>query len=447
MDIDTGIVEINLEDIIPNRFQPRLTFDEKALNELAASIKQHGIIQPLVLRKVNDKYEIIAGERRYKAAGIAGLTKVPAVITNIDDNASAEVALIENVQRKNLTAIEEAKSYKKLLDKGYLTQDDLAKRMGLSQSAISNKLRLLNLDLDIQEALLNEKISERHARSLLQIESHEEQKKWLNKIITERMTVRQLDMELKKMKGINTDTTDVPLVNLTPDIEQIKNNAMDLNPTKEAVTLNEFKDVSNVPIELPKSPETANKFFNFLEDEAVNMSVNPLEENTLLSSLIDTPPIPNAKTEIEVLDVQSSTPTPNVVETFDETDKEETLSNEQVATLQELLNESISSTTTLAQPAEPIINIEPLPESPKESSTTVVYQPKEEVLDPVSMIERLDPEYENKIKREAGLDLNSAINMVRDNIKNMETKGFYIETEEVDFPNSYQIIINIGKDK
>lgn len=157
MNLESGVLQVHVEDIIPNRFQPRLNFDEQALQELAASIRENGIIQPLVLRKLGDKYEIIAGERRFKAAQIAGLTTVPAVISNIDDNKSAEVALVENVQRKDLTAIEEARSYKNLLDKGYLTQEQLAKKMGLSQPAVANKLRLLNLDDEVQQALLDEK--------------------------------------------------------------------------------------------------------------------------------------------------------------------------------------------------------------------------------------------------------------------------------------------------
>ena len=161
--MEKEIIEVSLTDIIPNRFQPRLSFDEDALNELAKSIRQHGIIQPLVLRKIGDKYEIIAGERRYKASYIAGLTKVPAIIIDLNDNESAEVAIVENIQRKNLSPIEEAKSYKKLLDRGYLTQDELASRMGKTQGSISNKLRLLNLSHDVQDALLNNQISERHA--------------------------------------------------------------------------------------------------------------------------------------------------------------------------------------------------------------------------------------------------------------------------------------------
>ena len=191
--MEKEIYEISLEDIIPNRFQPRLTFDEEALNELAKSIRQHGIIQPLVLRKVANKYEIIAGERRYKAAYIAGLTKVPAVIIDLNDNESAEVAIVENIQRKNLSPIEEAKSYKKLLDRGYLTQDELASRMGKAQGSISNKLRLLNLSNEVQDALLNNQISERHARSLLKIDKEDEQVEILNRIINERLNVRDTD--------------------------------------------------------------------------------------------------------------------------------------------------------------------------------------------------------------------------------------------------------------
>ena len=196
------IIEVSLDDIIPNRFQPRLSFDEQGLNELAESIRQHGIIQPLVLRKIGDKYEIIAGERRYKASYIEGLTKVRAVIIDLNDNESAEVAIVENIQRKDLSPIEEAKSYKKLLDRGYLTQDQLASRMGKNQSTVSNKLRLLNLDEKVQDALLNNKISERHARSLLKLDNKEEQKEVLDEIIEKRLNVRDTeDLINRKLNG------------------------------------------------------------------------------------------------------------------------------------------------------------------------------------------------------------------------------------------------------
>ena len=184
MKMNKEVVMVRLSDIIPNRFQPRLTFDEEALNELANSIKEHGIIQPLILRDLGSKYEIIAGERRYKAATLAGLTEVPAIVGTMDDQTSAELALIENIQRKDLSAIEEAKSYKKILDMGNFTQEELAKRMGKGQSTIANKMRLLALTNEVQVALMNNLISERHARCLLQIKDEDKQKEVLNKIDT-----------------------------------------------------------------------------------------------------------------------------------------------------------------------------------------------------------------------------------------------------------------------
>ena len=245
--MEKEIVEVALDDIIPNRFQPRLSFDENGLNELAESIRQHGIIQPLVLRKVADKYEIIAGERRYKAAYIAGLTKVPAVIINLNDNESAEVAIVENIQRRNLSPIEEAKSYKKLLDRGYLTQDQLAGRMGKTQATISNKLRLLNLDEKVQDALLNNKISERHARSLLRVEDKEEQRKLLDEIINNRLNVRDTEELINRKLGKVTDNF-IPV-----------NGLSNLNQENETNNVEEFmefpKFVQEPKIEEPKLQE------------------------------------------------------------------------------------------------------------------------------------------------------------------------------------------------
>lgn len=209
--MESQVQNINIDLIIPNRFQPRLSFDEKALNELAESIKQHGIIQPLIVRQLADKYEIIAGERRYKAATLAGLSTVPVIVTNLSDAKSAEVALVENIQRKNLSSIEEALSYKRKIDKDNLTQEQLAKLLGLSQSTVANRLRLLNLSNEVQDALLKEKISERHARSLLQISDKNKQTELLNRIITERLTVRQLDEIIKKeLSSPSTYVEEIP---------------------------------------------------------------------------------------------------------------------------------------------------------------------------------------------------------------------------------------------
>jgi ParB family chromosome partitioning protein len=204
MDFDKKVVQLDINDILPNRFQPRIKFNEESINELCESIREHGVIQPIVVRKMGDKFEIIAGERRFKASLLAGKNTIPAVITELNDKDSAEVALIENVQRRDLTPIEEAISYKKVLDMGFMTQEDLAKKLGKTQSTVANKLRLLNLDEEVQEALLEEKISERHARSLLRLSDTNQQKNMLNKIISERLTVRKTDDLIAKIiKGEN----------------------------------------------------------------------------------------------------------------------------------------------------------------------------------------------------------------------------------------------------
>ena len=195
--MDKEVVELYLDDIIPNRFQPREVFNEEALNELAQSIKVHGVFQPIIVRKLGDKYEIIAGERRYKASVIAGMTKIPAIIRNLDDKEASKIALLENLQRKDLTPIEEARTYQKILEIDSMTQEDLGKTMGKSQGAIANKMRLLSLPDEVQDALLNDKISERHARSLLNLNTPQEQIAMLNKVISNRLTVRELDNEIK----------------------------------------------------------------------------------------------------------------------------------------------------------------------------------------------------------------------------------------------------------
>ena len=218
MEMEKEVKILNLDDILPNRFQPRIKFNESAILELAESIKEHGVIQPIVVRKISDKYEIISGELRYKASVLAGKTTIPAVITNLDDKNSAEIALIENVQRQDLTPIEEAISYKKILDMGYLNQSDLADKLGKTQSTIANKLRLLNLAEEVQEALLEQKISERHARSLLKL-NEKQQKIMLERIISERLTVRKTDEEIKKLLETSSEEDENPEKKLETSLE------------------------------------------------------------------------------------------------------------------------------------------------------------------------------------------------------------------------------------
>jgi ParB family chromosome partitioning protein len=274
------IIEVSLDDIIPNRFQPRLSFDEQGLNELAESIRQHGIIQPLVLRKIGDKYEIIAGERRYKASYIAGLTKVPAVIIDLNDNESAEVAIVENIQRKDLSPIEEAKSYKKLLDRGYLTQDQLASRMGKNQSTVSNKLRLLNLDEKVQDALLNNKISERHARSLLKLDNKEEQKEVLDEIIEKRLNVRDTEDLINRKLNEEEEIIRIPSFSQKeiPSFE-FPNYISEIPDTKTE----ENVEVSSTPIKEYKEKEEEIEVMNDNDEEEIlnipTLSITKQEKN------------------------------------------------------------------------------------------------------------------------------------------------------------------------
>lgn len=291
MNLEQNVQYINIENIIPNRFQPRLTFDENALKELSQSIKELGIIQPLVLRRLSpDKYEIIAGERRYKASQMAGLKEVPAIIADLDDNTSAEVALVENLQRKNLSAMEEAKSYETLLKRGYVTQEQLAKRLGISQSTVANKVRLLKLTDEVQDALMKEKISERHARSLLQLTNPEEQKEMLNKVINDRMTVRQLDTAIKNMntpqesnRKFNNFISLEEENNLLSQIEQLNINDNNQNNSKTPVSnIGTENDIAQLIVDSKKDLENKYEIFDIptAEEEKINKEPIKAEKET-----------------------------------------------------------------------------------------------------------------------------------------------------------------------
>ena len=266
------VVQLYLDDIIPNRFQPREVFDEKALKELAVSIKEHGVIQPIIVRNVNGKYEIIAGERRYKASALAGLTKIPAIIRNLDDKESSKVALLENLQRKNLNPIEEARTYQKILEIDQMTQEELAKTMGKSQSAVANKIRLLGLPDEVQEALLKEQISERHARTLLNIPDVKKQKEMLKKVISNKMSVRTLEEEIKIMYpkepkiDINPDVISVPQPsnNIASITDFVNTNP--LMPTAELPADNSnYGKITIAPPEGEEMPTDLPKFINYGE--------------------------------------------------------------------------------------------------------------------------------------------------------------------------------------
>lgn len=227
------LVVLNINDILPNRFQPRIRFDEVKLQELAESIHKYGVIQPIVVRPINNKYEIIAGERRFKAGKLASKATIPAIVVNLSDKDSEEIALLENIQRQELTAIEEAVSYKRILDMGYITQEGLAKKIGKSQSTIANKIRLLNLDDQVQDALLHGRISERHARSLLRLGNREAQVMMLWRIIGERLTVKRTDDEIKKY--LLEHPADVASGSVKTISRPVKVNVLNDNPVVESL--------------------------------------------------------------------------------------------------------------------------------------------------------------------------------------------------------------------
>ena len=203
--MNNEIVKISIDKVVPNIYQPRKYFNEEAIEELSQSIKQHGIIQPLTVRKMGEVYELVAGERRLRAAKLAELETVPCNIVDITDSQSAEIALLENLQREDLNYIEEAEAYYNLINDHNFTQDELAKRMGKKQSTIANKLRLLKLSSDVREICLENNLTERHARALLTVPNEELQLKIIKKVINEGLTVKKteelINKELLKIAG------------------------------------------------------------------------------------------------------------------------------------------------------------------------------------------------------------------------------------------------------
>lgn len=194
-----GLMEIPLQKIVPNPHQPRLHFDEARLQELADSIKEHGILQPLVVTKNGDTYEIIAGERRFQAAKRVGLETVPVMVRDVTEQQKLELAIIENIQRHDLNPIEEAKAYLRLVDEFSLPQEQVAQKMGKSRSAVANTLRLLHLPIEIQRAVASGKITEGHAKALLAIENPEKQRAVFDLIIKEELTVRETELKVRSI--------------------------------------------------------------------------------------------------------------------------------------------------------------------------------------------------------------------------------------------------------
>lgn len=400
--MESQVQNVNIDLIIPNRFQPRLSFDEKALNELAESIKQHGIIQPLIVRQLADRYEIIAGERRYKAATLAGLSTVPVIVTNLSDSKSAEVALVENIQRKNLSSIEEAISYKRKIDKDNLTQEQLAKLLGLSQSTVANRLRLLNLSNEVQDALLKEKISERHARSLLQISDKNKQTELLNRIITERLTVRQLDEIIKKeLSSPSTYVEEVP-----SNLEQTLVSKPEAEPIPEQTPSTQIESLDVLGDD--NTLDNSNNIFDSEPD--ASMPTETLEE--LNKEPQQEEPMSNILNFLQSFN--NSAPSlddePTNMQTFDD----------------DIFNDAHSAYDLIddANKDTDIVNLDTV----NESSITSDNQVSEEV-----------------VPRIKSGDLSSLKKAYHDLQDEAEKAGFRINMEDFDFEDLYQMIIKVDK--
>ena len=253
------IVKVKLSELRSNPYQPRKVFDEEALKELSESIKEHGVFQPIIIKKSIKGYEIIAGERRAKASIMAGLEEIPAIIRNFNDTEMMEIALLENLQRENLNAIEEANAYKKLLETLSLTQEELSKRLGKSRSHITNMLGLISLPETIQNLISEKKITMGHARVLSKLDNHHQQQELADKIITEGLSVRQLEEittaeetytrthQIKKKQNISLEYKYIQdeLCERFGTKVKIKNNKIEINFANSS-DLNRLLEIMNI---------------------------------------------------------------------------------------------------------------------------------------------------------------------------------------------------------
>lgn len=456
MQSNEEVVYLYLDDIIPNRFQPREVFDERPLKELAVSIKEHGVIQPIIVRKVNDKYEIIAGERRYKASALAGLTKIPAIIRDLDDKETSKVALLENLQRKNLNPIEEAKTYQKILELDQMTQEELAKTMGKSQSAVANKLRLLSLPEEVQDALLKENISERHARTLLNLKTPQEQKDMLKKIMDERLTVRQVENlikgdskeEEKEVLNLNENKSNTEVLDL-PKSEDVptESNYIPINPIMPNFD-GENNDL-NTPIltNIPSNTSELNqdddegeqpKFINFgeISKEDDTDSLDEVNDNTSIDidKLKEEANDINSNLSSENEGLDSLLKIGNPIDT-DNSDDKDTSEFKFFSPAREAIKESektVSNDKTEDYFKAPDLVSVNLPDSVQTNNVNGISLSNEDL--------KLTPDR----TREEN-PMNSAIEIIRKSLSQIEDMGIKVEKDEMSLENSYQIVIKLEK--
>lgn len=441
MNLEKEIFDISLQDIIPNRFQPREMFDDEALQELSQSIKEHGVIQPIIVRKVGDKYEIIAGERRFRASQLAGKETIPALIRDIDDKEAAKIALLENLQRSNLTPIEEAKTYQTILKLDNITQEELAQNLGKSQSTIANKLRLLTLDEEVQTALLNSQISERHARSLIGLD-HSRQKELLHKVINEKLTVRQLDEEI--------------ISNATG--QTLGNNQIQM-PRPQNLS------EGRIPMDMNQNPVVQTPVFaspiseNNEQARETNLSNNNIIKEQINSeNSVEIPQMNQVNQNINELNLPNTNNIENQ-ETFNNENHQNNMAQDPSPQLDPVMQNKepelpknnifdklrVQNVEQTQQPDPVMPNEEPkLPnlETQNTQSVSNIEQAPSIINQPTVVQSEKQPETQNFNNI---YDLRFAINNFRQAIQNTEKFGFKIKAEEYDSEDKYQIVIEIEK--
>ena len=247
---NSGTIELNVDEIRPNPYQPRKVFADDKINELAESIREHGVFQPIIVRKSLAGYELIAGERRLRASKIAKMPTIPAIMVEFDDKKMMEVSLLENIQRENLTAIEEAEAYDNLIEKLGYTQEELAERIGKSRPHISNMLRLLKLPFEIREMIAKEQLSFGHARCLVTLEDQDQAIEIAKACIKEGWSVRQLEKYLKKLtetpKKPKNDDKDPYLENVRSIMEKRLGTSVEVSKKHLTISYNSNEDLNRI---------------------------------------------------------------------------------------------------------------------------------------------------------------------------------------------------------
>ncbi|MEG2620997.1 MAG: ParB/RepB/Spo0J family partition protein [Bacilli bacterium] len=422
------ILNIDVDDILPNKFQPRLTFNKQELEELANSIKVHGIIEPLIVRVINGKYELIAGERRLRASKMLGLNTVPVIIKSLDDKNAAQVALLENIQRSNLSPIEEARAYKNIIDNGYLTQEELSINLGKSQPSISNKIRLLKLDEEVQQALLKRIISERHARSLLPLK-WDKQKVILQEILTKKLTVKETENLIMNKYGVEKEIIKKEVIKVNN--ENAKAPLFDSSTFVQTPLDNSFSTPNNLD-----NPPFLGEIQNLSESKIINAPsldmlepMNVLKENNLVQNV--DPIIAYENNEIgsnvitpEPVDLSGEKPVASTPFVFPYMPKSE---------LNSTTKDRIDTTNLVVEGSNSILN-EKQPDEIK----------LETIDDQLEMVDSVDSVEESSDEGNSLLVMEN-VEKIKTLVEQLKDSGVSIRMEEFDFETMYQLIIKFDK--